>query len=484
MNHQEYIIPQPFGAIGDGITDDTDALEAAVAAAHEKKLPLKLPKGEYKIFRTLVLDCIDVYCEDVKISFYGLTQNVPGVDVWNNVNIYGKLHIWTIDNKLGNHGGRCGMGFGEYATGRGSHHCYIEDVTISGGIPNANGILVTGDSSDITIDKIMIPEGTNIGRGFLAHWGNAAQYVPKNPQKRSDGIFPVEGADYTKHPHDIHVGTLICQSVDGKCEWGDSAAFFLSAAYNVTVDEIIADNVRSVVMVTGGDCGLNYASPQEREHGLKNLVFKKVTATNVHYCAILYSVIGDYLGNAGFVGSMELGEINIEGGEGNSGSCFACFGLTSLKAKTLNLKNRNSQGVLINCHSVNCEIETINMTNCKGAAVRVLRHQDEPACENIRIGQVNLDSDCGSETADVFLLESVDGIKIDRVNMNDATYRSVISVGSDCKNVHLEGLFTEGKKPASLIYAREAIGAEQGITLGNISDGSIPKTAGESIQPA
>ena len=147
-----FVLPQQFGAIGDGIADDTDALEQAIAEAMRKKLALKLPKGEYKITKTLVLDHINVYCEEVKISFYGLTQNVPAIDMWDHVNIYGKLHIWTIDNKVGNHGGRCGMGFGEYASGRGAHHCYVEDLTITGGVPNANGVLITGDSSDIRLD--------------------------------------------------------------------------------------------------------------------------------------------------------------------------------------------------------------------------------------------------------------------------------------------------------------------------------------------
>ncbi|MBR7097940.1 MAG: hypothetical protein IKC59_00865, partial [Clostridia bacterium] len=443
--------------------------EAAVAAAHEKKLPLKLPKGEYKILRTLVLDGIDVYCEDVKISFYGLTQNVPGVDVWNNVNIYGKLHIWTVDNQRGNHGGRCGMGFGDYGTGRGAHNCYVQELELSGGVPNANGVLITGDSSNITFDKVVIPEGTNICRGILAHWGNAAQYVVKNPQKRSDGIFPVEGADYTKHPHDIHVGSLICRSIDEKGEWEDSAAFFVSAAYNVTVDEIFTNGGKTVVAISGGDCGLNYASPEIQQHGLKNLVFKKVTAKNIRGCAICYSVISSYLGNTKFVGTLELGEINIEGAAENTGSCLACYGVKKLRVKTLNLKNRNQQGVFLICHATDCEIETINMSNCKGPALRVLRYQDEPACENIRIGTVNIDANCGSQDADVFLLESVDGIKIDRVNLNNATYRSVISLGSDCKNVHLEALCAEGKQPASLIYAREAINAGQGITIGDVS---------------
>lgn len=41
-----------YGAVGDGVTDDTDAFEAAILAAEDQEL--SIPKGNYKITRTLI----------------------------------------------------------------------------------------------------------------------------------------------------------------------------------------------------------------------------------------------------------------------------------------------------------------------------------------------------------------------------------------------------------------------------------------------
>ena len=59
-------IPQPqestgflsaadYGAVGDGVTDDTPALEALFADAFEKKLPVYIPEGTYMICRPLTI---------------------------------------------------------------------------------------------------------------------------------------------------------------------------------------------------------------------------------------------------------------------------------------------------------------------------------------------------------------------------------------------------------------------------------------------
>jgi hypothetical protein len=49
------VTPEAFGATGDGMTDDTTAMQAAVDAAAVAGRPLQLNSGDYKVTRTIVV---------------------------------------------------------------------------------------------------------------------------------------------------------------------------------------------------------------------------------------------------------------------------------------------------------------------------------------------------------------------------------------------------------------------------------------------
>ena len=48
-----YVYPQTFGAIGDGVHDDTRALQEAIDKARAAQLTLMLPAGHYRITQFL-----------------------------------------------------------------------------------------------------------------------------------------------------------------------------------------------------------------------------------------------------------------------------------------------------------------------------------------------------------------------------------------------------------------------------------------------
>lgn len=50
-----YLSAADYGAVGDGVTDDTPALEALFADAFEKKQPIYIPEGIYLIRRPLTI---------------------------------------------------------------------------------------------------------------------------------------------------------------------------------------------------------------------------------------------------------------------------------------------------------------------------------------------------------------------------------------------------------------------------------------------
>lgn len=473
-----------LGAKGDGKINDTIALKRALQLASENEWTLVLPQGDYYIKTTLDLDHVNVQSQNAKISFYGMDSSVPGINVKDHVNVYGKLHVWMIDNMKNNDGGRSAVGFGNYGSGAGAHNCYFEELEVSGGYTNCNGVFITGDSSNITLDKVVIPAGTPIGRGILVHWGNASQHYPVDHENRHLGYAHAPNADPTKHPHDIHVGTLICNDIDddhGK--YPDMAAFYISGAYNITVDEIVADNMRTVVTISGGDIGLTAATPEEQAHGMKNLVFKKITATNVYQCGIVYSVFSSYkVDNLDFYGELELGEVDISYTALAPEVGMALHGLKKLRANSLTFRNLNRWAVHFNYGCDNAEINTVNLIDCKDAAIYVTHKDGEPACENITVGEVNANAGCGKADATVVYAYGAKHLRIGAIKLSGATYGSIASVDSTCADVFLESVTATGAYPNCVIYARDAVTTASEICVGDVSCGTAALTGGASCQ--
>lgn len=61
-----------FGAVGDGVADDTQALQAAIGAAQTEGRPLLVPSGTYMITAPLRVKCLNAICADTA------TPGAPG----------------------------------------------------------------------------------------------------------------------------------------------------------------------------------------------------------------------------------------------------------------------------------------------------------------------------------------------------------------------------------------------------------------------
>lgn len=399
-----------FGAYGNGEKDDTAALMRGIRYAAGNGLTLEIPSGEYKTLNTLELGGINVRCENAKIRYTGTTTSAPAISVKNDVNLYGTLSVWYADNLVVNSDERCALLFGNYRTGEGSHNCYVESIEVSGGHKNSTGITVTGDSSDIVLETITVPEGTNLSRAILFHWGNADDYKVKDPNDRTQGIFPVDGAAPTKHPHGIRVKKLVCTGLDPTGKYGDAAAVYIAAAYDVTFDEITVSSVRAIVTVTGGDCGMEYASPEEKAHGMKGLKFGKVTATDIRSNGFYFTRKSDYLGDTGFFCALEFEELDVT----NCPLVVSTVGIGSLKIGTLHLRN------------------------CLGTAVRADGALGTGGVSGaIEIGTVAIERGCGNAQASLIWVAGVDCLNIGTVRLTGATYACLISYDSACGGILL-----------------------------------------------
>ena len=136
-----------FGAVGDGVADDTVAIQAAIDAANGK--PVFIPSGEYKITSALT---------SVNIS----GQTSPGVRIFGD-----GTQVTKILNRVA--GGACfdfnhSVGSTSYANQVYSQGSYLRGLSILGdaGTANSTGLKIRGLWS-MELDQIIIRDHTLYG---------------------------------------------------------------------------------------------------------------------------------------------------------------------------------------------------------------------------------------------------------------------------------------------------------------------------------
>lgn len=476
------VTPQMFGAKGDGQTDDSAAMAQAIAYASQNNVPLVLPEAVYYCLEVTTLENITVQSQNATVYYMGLERNVPAVDLKNNVSVYGTLNVYAYDNVTNNgiisHGGRCGVGVGNYNTGAGYSNIYLEHVVVTGGIPGGNAVFVTGDSHDVTIDRITVPSGTKYARAFLAHWGNADDHGPEYVNGEKTGYYlHKDNWKPSKHPHDIHLGVVDCQDFvtqEGEVE-GDKAAVTLSAAYNVTVDEIIVDNSKFAIAAIAGDMGFAYAEDEIKAIGQKNLKVEKITATNMRSAAIYVTSQSGYKDKNStqvFDAHIELSvtTANISMKSGYNDPAVAVHAAERVDIGTLNVTAASTAMDIRNgCQNVT--IDSMNISNCTGDVVRIaLKAPAAETCpQNVTIRTLKL-TNCGSSSANAICVWQVNGLKVENVILSGCTYKSVLYLYDDAVDVRVDSITASSTTISSIIYAKETI-----TSANQISIGSYPK---------
>lgn len=174
---------------------------------------------------------------------------------------------------------------GEYDSGDGDSDIFIDNVTLLGGHDNCNGIFVTGDSYNITINSITIPDNAKIGRGFLAHWGGASGLS----YDTNTNTVTWDGVTYTKHPHNITINSMnvgILSNYDTTPAF-DRSAIFVSAAYNIAIRNVTLVRAGYGYVATGGDFGFVYCGDAQlqltKQRGLilENATFQLTRARGI-----------------------------------------------------------------------------------------------------------------------------------------------------------------------------------------------------------
>jgi len=196
---------------------------------------------------------------------------------------------------------------------------------------------------------------------------------------------------------------------------------------------------------------------------LSNLKFNKITATNVKTNAIVYTTVSSYLGNTDFYGTMEFGEINIDG----CAVPFVFVGLKKLTMDTVNIKDIYGQVFIIRGHCKDFLINTLNMLeSCRGNAATIEKYNSDPCAENIKFKTVNVSAGCGNSTKELVHAAAVNGLQIEQINLTGATFSYVLSISDECSNVRIGSFNNSESNVTSIFYARTTVPAENNVSFG------------------
>lgn len=476
--------PQMFGAYANGKNDDTQALTHCMTYAKEHHLDVELAEGDYRYARTLPLSDVKITSHNAKLSYYGMAKSVPALDMQNNVSIYGKISIWMIDNGMGNHGGRCAMGFGNYGTGVGATNCYVQHVEITGGQVDANGILFTGFSNNITIDRVTIPKegGENIGRGVLFHWGNANDHYPLGSEwSVENGYGHVPNWKPTEHPHNIKIGLFECYNIS-KGNFGEGA-LHIAAAYDITVDELIVDGAKHAFQIWGADCGFEYAREEEKAHGQRNIKIGKLTAKNIEGQAV--SVVGYALMYQDKTTKIELtiDELHAESSTKANQQGIVLHTTESVYIKKATLVGFKKAAVYVEKGNQSVKFDELNVEKCKSYAVQALQvAKHTPRSALVEIGTLNVTSGASADDA-LLMVQNLGVMKIGTVNVDKSLYKYVLAVKNDFEKIEIGTVNGAGflnNQLAAVVNVTENIASGSSITFTSVSCGDVPLSTGSS----
>lgn len=344
---------QWFGALGNGVTDDTAAINAVLALGGK----IKFAKNKQYLVSTLLAISIptEIDLNGATISMVTAVQHPcfniasSGVTIENGaINVTGSL--------MGGYGGALNCIYvTKYGNASKLMNFRFSNLTLSTNRNDAGAALgIHGNIANVLIENIIIPDNANCRNIIGCEWLGSQ-------------------ADGTGHPHNItirniKIGKLTYPSYGNA---GVGYGVWLSAAFNVTIENLLMEQGHGLVMVTRGDHANTYAPADYKDLVGSGISVKNAVINSCYGYGI--RVIGSYLSET--LGNIDCDaaftNIHIKGGKIDANTNFgASFEqCRNVKVKGLYVHGLISVGATTGINTSNVSLEDIIINDAELFAV-------------------------------------------------------------------------------------------------------------------
>lgn len=239
-----------------GVNDDEN-----MSLALAENRPILLTKGKiYNFSNTInVPDNTVIFVNNATFKF-NLSGNVKTFTFGDNIKFIGHLNIDlnSLVAPTGSGEFQAPISIGDYHNGDGSKNITIDSIKITSNRTTGNGVFITGDTSNIKIGNIEVPDNSSFSYPLMIHWGGAGVYQTS---------------------HTTHVHNVIIDNIKVGKNYNDGSIVFLSAPHNIKIGNIEVEECGGdVVSIFAGDYGYEYALPEVKKMAMKNIVIENVNA--------------------------------------------------------------------------------------------------------------------------------------------------------------------------------------------------------------
>ncbi len=266
-----------FGALGNDTADDTVAWKAVLAAMNAGGpggTVLCRPGATYQVTTDLPVTGVQIDLNKASLHF-AFNGDYEGVRLRNNSSMCnGTVYVTGVTG-----GGSSGqflvpVVIGDFLTNTGYSNIRASRLTVNTVRPSGVGVFVTADSHDVEIEGITLPSSTTLAIGCLIHWSGA-------------GITP---PTLTTHPYNITVRHLTAGVMTRDAN--DCALLFISAAHSIHAEHLYAEQFGgptgpSLLHITAGDLGYEYASADQKALAMQDIVISGVVCPDSRGRAIM-----------------------------------------------------------------------------------------------------------------------------------------------------------------------------------------------------